>query len=118
MIFINYRNQKGVCQMYAIIKTGGKQYRVEEGLNLVVEKLNKVKIGQEVVLSDVLLLADTDKATVGKPLIEGASVVAKVISQKRAPKILVFKRKPKKGYKKLQGHRQYVTELEVTRINA
>jgi large subunit ribosomal protein L21 len=104
--------------MYAIIRTGGKQYRVEEGLNLLVDKIKEAEVGQEVVLNDVLLLADGDKATVGKPLVEGASVAAKVVSQKRASKILVFKRKPKKGYKKLQGHRQYVTELEITKINA
>ena len=102
--------------MYAIIKTGGKQYKVEEGNNLVVEKLNEAEIGQEVILDEVLMLADGDKATVGKPLVSGASVTAKVIAQKRAPKILVFKRKPKKGYKKLQGHRQYVTELQITAI--
>ncbi|MDR3256725.1 MAG: 50S ribosomal protein L21 [Endomicrobium sp.] len=104
--------------MYAIVKTGGKQYRVEEGINLVVEKLNEAEVGQEVVLDEVLLLANGEKATIGKPVIAGANIVAKVIAQKRAPKILVFKRKPKKGYKKLQGHRQYVTELEVTKINA
>lgn len=104
--------------MYAIIKTGGKQYRVEEGNNLVVEKLNEAEVGQEVVLDEVLMLADGDKATVGKPKVEGASVVAKVIAQKRAPKIIVFKRKPKKGYKKMQGHRQYITELEITKIKA
>jgi large subunit ribosomal protein L21 len=103
--------------MYAIIKTGGKQYRVEEGISVVVEKLNGAEAGQEIVLDEVLLLADGEKATIGKPVIKGASVVAKVIAQKRAPKILVFKRKPKKGYKKLQGHRQYVTELEITKIN-
>ncbi|MCA6069554.1 MAG: 50S ribosomal protein L21 [Endomicrobium sp.] len=104
--------------MYAIIKTGGKQYMVEEGISLVVEKLNEVEVGQEVVLSEVLLLTDGDSTTIGKPVVEGASVVAKVIAQKRAPKVLVFKRKPKKGYKKMQGHRQYVTELEITKINA
>ncbi|MCL1972889.1 MAG: 50S ribosomal protein L21 [Endomicrobia bacterium] len=104
--------------MYAIIKTGGKQYRVEEGINLVVEKLGEAEVGQEVVLGEVLMLADGEKATVGKPTVAGASVVAKVIAQKRAPKILVFKRKPKKGYKKMQGHRQYVTELEITKIKA
>ncbi|MDR1941641.1 MAG: 50S ribosomal protein L21 [Endomicrobium sp.] len=104
--------------MYAIIKTGGKQYKVEEGNNLVVEKLNEAQVGQEVVLNEVLMLADGDKATVGKPVVEGASVQAKVLSQKRASKILVFKRRPKKGYKKLQGHRQYVTELEITKISA
>lgn len=104
--------------MYAIIKTGGKQYKVEEGNSLVVEKLNEAEVGKEVVLNEVLMLADGDKATIGKPVVEGASVVAKVVAQKRAPKILVFKRKPKKGYKKMQGHRQYVTELAITKINA
>lgn len=103
--------------MYAVIKTGGKQYKVEEGMNLVIEKLDDVEVGQEVVLDKVLLLADGDNATVGKPVVEGASVVAKVIAQKRSPKVLVFKRKPKKGYKKMQGHRQYVTELEITKIS-
>jgi large subunit ribosomal protein L21 len=104
--------------MYAIIKTGGKQYRVEEGGNLVVEKLKEAESGQEVILNEVLFLADGEKAVIGKPLVEGATVSAKVISQKRAPKILVFKRKPKKGYKKMIGHRQYVTELQITKINA
>jgi large subunit ribosomal protein L21 len=104
--------------MYAIIKTGGKQYKVEEGLNLVVEKLNKAEVGQEVILDQVLLFADGDKAMVGKPVVEGAKVLATVVAQKRATKVLVFKRKPKKGYKKLQGHRQYVTEIKVTKIDA
>ncbi|MCA6071432.1 MAG: 50S ribosomal protein L21 [Endomicrobium sp.] len=104
--------------MYAIIKTGGKQYMIEEGASLAVEKLDEVEVGQEVVLSEVLLLVDGDNTTIGKPVVEGASVVAKVIAQKRAPKVLVFKRKPKKGYKKMQGHRQYVTELKITKINA
>jgi large subunit ribosomal protein L21 len=103
--------------MYAIIKTGGKQYKVEEGANLLVEKLNGMK-GEEIVFKEVLLFADGEKTVVGKPLVEGANVVAKVISQRRSPKILVFKKKPKKGYKKLQGHRQYLTELEITKINA
>ncbi|GHT33203.1 50S ribosomal protein L21 [Endomicrobiia bacterium] len=104
--------------MYAIIKTGGKQYKVEEGINLVVEKIDEAEAGQEVVLNEVLLLVDGEKVTIGKPVVEGASVVAKVIAQKRAPKVLVFKRKPKKGYKKMRGHRQYVTELGITKINA
>ncbi|MCL2485410.1 MAG: 50S ribosomal protein L21 [Endomicrobia bacterium] len=104
--------------MYAIIKTGGKQYKVEEGISLIVEKLDEAEVGQEVVLDEVLFLADGDKATIGTPTVTGASVTAKVIAQKRAPKILVFKRKPKKGIKKMQGHRQYVTELQVTAIKA
>jgi large subunit ribosomal protein L21 len=104
--------------MYAIIMTGGKQYRVEKGENVVVEKLNEAEKGQEVVLDQVLMIADGDKATIGKPTIEGASVVAKVVAQKRLPKVLVFKKKAKNGYKKMQGHRQYVTEIEITDIKA
>jgi len=104
--------------MYAIIMTGGKQYRVEKGENIVIEKLDSAEKGQEVVLDKVLMIADGDKATIGKPTIEGANVVAKVIAQKRLPKILVFKKRPKKGYKKMQGHRQYVTEVEITDIKA
>lgn len=104
--------------MYAIIKTGGKQYKVEEGNSLLVEKLSEAEVGQEVVLDEVLMLADGDKVKIGKPVVEGASVVAKVVAQKKAPKILVFKRKPKKGYKKMQGHRQYITELAITKIKA
>jgi large subunit ribosomal protein L21 len=104
--------------MYAIVKTGGKQYRVEVGNNLVVEKLNEAQEGQEVVLDEVLLFADGEKTTIGQPLIDGASVEAKVVSQRRSPKVLVFKRKPKKGYKKMIGHRQYITELKITKINA
>jgi large subunit ribosomal protein L21 len=104
--------------MYAIIKTGGKQYKAEPGMNLVVEKLDKAEPGQEVILNEVLLLADGEKVNIGQPLVEGASVVAKIIAQKKAPKILVFKRKPKKGYKRLHGHRQYITELQVSKINS
>ena len=64
------------------------------------------------------MVADGDNVKVGKPTVEGASVTAKVIAQKRLPKVLVFKKRPKKGYKKMQGHRQYVTEIEVTDIKA
>jgi len=103
--------------MYAIIKTGGKQYRVEEGVNLTVDKLPEAEVGKEVVLDEVLMFADGGKATVGKPTVSGASVTAKVLSQKRAPKVIVFKRKQKKGVKKMIGHRQYVTELAITKIS-
>lgn len=104
--------------MYAIVMTGGKQYKVEKGLNVVIEKLDEAEVGKEVVLDQVLMIADGDKATVGKPTVEGAKVVAKVIAQKRLPKIVVFKKKAKTGYTKLQGHRQYVTEIEVVDIKA
>ena len=104
--------------MYAIVMTGGKQYKVEKGMNVVIEKLDEAEVGKEVVLDQVLMIADGDKATIGKPTIEGASVVAKVVAQKRLPKVLVFKKKAKNGYKKMQGHRQYVTEIEITDIKA
>ncbi len=104
--------------MYAIVMTGGKQYRVEKGESIIVEKLNEAEKGKEVILDQVLMIADGDKATIGKPTVEGASVVAKVIAQKRLPKVLVFKKKAKNGYKKMQGHRQYVTEIEITDIKA
>ncbi|MDR1662825.1 MAG: 50S ribosomal protein L21 [Endomicrobium sp.] len=102
--------------MYAIIKTGGKQYKVEEGLSLVIEKLDEAEVGQEIILDQVLLFADGNKTMIGKPIVEGAKVLATVVAQKRASKVLVFKRKPKKGYKKLQGHRQYMTEIKVTEL--
>ncbi len=104
--------------MYAIVMTGGKQYKVEKGLNVVIEKLDEAEVGKEVVLDQVLMIADGDKATVGTPTIAGAQVVAKVVAQKRLPKIIVFKKKAKTGYTKLQGHRQYVTEIEVVDIKA
>lgn len=104
--------------MYAIVMTGGKQYKVEKGANVVIEKLDEAEVGKEVVLDQVLMIADGDKATVGKPTVEGAKVVAKVIAQKRLPKIIVFKKKAKTGYTKMQGHRQYVTEIEVVDIKA
>ncbi|MDR1511355.1 MAG: 50S ribosomal protein L21 [Endomicrobium sp.] len=103
--------------MYAIIKSGGKQYKVERGSSLIVDKIDEAQKNQEIIIKEVLLLSDGKKALIGRPIVEGASVVAKVISHKRAPKILVFKKKPKKGYKKLQGHRQYLTKLEITEIS-
>lgn len=103
--------------MYAVIQTGGKQFRVEEGNNILVEKL-EAEQGNEVVLDKVLLIADGDKTTVGRPVVEGAKVVAEVIRQMRAPKVIIFKKRSKKGYKKTQGHRQYLTELKIKSIQA
>jgi large subunit ribosomal protein L21 len=104
--------------MYAIILASGKHYKIEKGSSLIVDKINNVQKGHEVVFNDVLLFSDDKKVLVGKPTIGGATVIAKVVSQKRAPKVLVFKKKPKKGYKKLYGHRQYLTELVIVEINA
>ena len=99
--------------MLAIIETGGKQYRVSEGEILNVEKLDATK-GAEVVFDKVLMLDDK----VGAPYVEGAKVVAKVEKQGRAKKIIVFKFRNKKNYRKKQGHRQSYTKLTVEAINA
>lgn len=101
--------------MYAVILTGGKQYRVEQGSNIVVEKL-PVEQGKEVVLDKVLMIGDNEKVTIGRPVVEGAMVIAEVVKQGRGPKIIVFKKRSKKGYKKTQGHRQYLTELKIKEI--
>lgn len=101
--------------MYAVVQTGGKQYRVEEGISILIEKLVD-DIGKEVVLDKVLLIGNEDKVTIGRPVIEGAQVVGEVVRQTRGPRIIVFKKRSKKGYKKTQGHRQYLTELKIKAI--
>jgi large subunit ribosomal protein L21 len=101
--------------MYAVIVTGGKQFRVEAGNTVLVEKL-PVKAGEEIILDKVLIVGDENKATIGRPVVEGAKVIASVVRQMRAPKVIVFKKRSKKGYKKTQGHRQYLTELKIKEI--
>jgi len=101
--------------MYAVILTGGKQFRVEQGNTVLVEKL-EAKPGEEVILDKVLIIGDENKATIGRPMVEGAKVVASVVRQMRAPKVIIFKKRSKKGYKKTQGHRQYLTELKIKEI--
>jgi large subunit ribosomal protein L21 len=101
--------------MYAIIRTGGKQYQVAAGDTLRVEKL-KGEIGDTVELADVLLVADGDNVRVGTPAVEGAKVVAKIVDQGQAKKVLVFKKKKRKGYKVMRGHRQLFTALNIQEI--
>src|SRR5258706_14570771 len=101
---------------YAIVLTGGKQYRVAEGDTLHVEKLEG-KAGDEVQLPHVLFAKWDGKSVAGRPTINGASVTAQVIRQLRAPKIIVFKMRQKKVYKKTQGHRQWLTELRIKQIS-
>src|SRR6476619_5940956 len=103
--------------MYAVIKTGGKQYRVAAGEKFKVEQI-PADIGSEVVLDQVLLVGNGDAVTVGKPLVAGASVTAKVIAHGRGDKVLIFKMRRRKHYQKHQGHRQNFTELSVESINA
>lgn len=102
--------------MYAIIETGGKQYRVQEGDVIFVEKLDLSK--DATAQFDVLLLGKEDGVTVGKPVVSGAKVSAKVLGQVKGEKIIVFKYKSKKNYRRKQGHRQPYTKLEITGITA
>ncbi len=101
--------------MYAVVKTGGKQYRVSKDDTILVEKL-VAEEGETVTLGDVMMLGDGDKVTVGKPLIANAAVEAKVVSQTRGPKIVIFRRKRRKNHRRTQGHRQDLTLLKVTDI--
>ena len=103
--------------MYAVIQTGGKQYKVKPGEELSVERLDG-KVGDEVYLDKVLLVSKEDKVIVGRPVVENAKVVAKITRQARGPKIVVFKYKRRKRYRKKQGHRQEFTGLKITEIKA
>ncbi len=103
--------------MYAIIQTGGKQYRVEPNTVLSVEKLD-AEPGAEVAISEVLMVRTDDGVKVGAPYVAGAKVIAEVVKQTKAPKIIGFKYKPKKNERKRWGHRQQITVLRVKSIEA
>ena len=102
--------------MYAVVKTGGKQYRVAAGEKLRIETISG-DVGSEVVLDQVLMLADGDTVTVGTPLISGASVKATVLAHGRADKVRIFKLRRRKHYQKRQGHRQNYTEIKIETIS-
>jgi large subunit ribosomal protein L21 len=101
--------------MFAVVETGGKQYKVAVGDKLKVEKIS-VEAGESVSLDRVLMVSDGDDVSVGKPVLEGRSVTATVLDQGKHAKIRVFKMKRRKGYRRTQGHRQQYTELEITAI--
>lgn len=103
--------------MYAVVETGGKQYRVQVGDELRVERLEG-EVGQELVLEKVLMVGGESGTRFGSPLLSGASVKAEVVSQARADKILVFKFKSKKNYRRMRGHRQYYTSIRIKGIDA
>ena len=103
--------------MYAVIKTGGKQYRVQQGDVIFVEKLN-AQADEAVTFEEVLLVGDADQSKVGTPVVEGAKVEGKVLAQVKSRKIVVYKYKAKKNERKKQGHRQPYTKVEITAINA
>jgi large subunit ribosomal protein L21 len=101
--------------MYAVVRTGGKQYRVSAGEKLKVEQI-PADIGAEIVLGEVLLVADGEAVRMGAPLVDGASVTAKVLAHGRGDKVHIFKMRRRKHYRKSQGHRQNYTELEILGI--
>jgi len=102
--------------MYAVIKTGGKQYRVAPGENIKIESL-EADVGATIVLDQVLMVADGEAVKVGTPTVTGAKVSATVVSHGRGPKIRIFKMRRRKHYQKTQGHRQNYTEIRVDAIN-
>ncbi|NND89575.1 MAG: 50S ribosomal protein L21 [Granulosicoccus sp.] len=103
--------------MYAVVKTGGKQYRVSEGDRLRVETI-KAEAGSDVSLDEVLMIGSGDSVNVGVPLVANASVSAKVLSHGRGDKIRIIKFRRRKHHRKQSGHRQNYTELQITGINA
>ncbi len=103
--------------MYAIIRSGGKQYQVAAGDRLRVEKLEG-EVGSTVELGEVLLLVDGENVRIGRPLVEGAKVQATILEQGRQKKVIVFKKKRRKGYQVKKGHRQWYTALNIDTISA
>ncbi|MGI6538897.1 MAG: 50S ribosomal protein L21 [Caldicoprobacterales bacterium] len=102
--------------MYAVIKTGGKQYKVQEGDIIRVEKLN-ADVGSLVTFDEVLAISDDNGLKVGSHVLEGAKVEANVLKQGKGKKVIVFKFKSKKNYRRKQGHRQPYTQVQITKIN-
>ena len=103
--------------MYAVIKTGGKQYRVAVGQKLKIEQI-PADIGQEISLDQVLSVGEGDTLKIGIPFVDGAKVTATVLAQGRHDKIKVFKMRRRKGYRRTQGHRQNYTEIRIEAVNA
>ncbi|MCE2516471.1 MAG: 50S ribosomal protein L21 [Alphaproteobacteria bacterium] len=103
--------------MYAVVKTGGKQYRVAKDDKIIVDRLIG-EAGDSIVLDQVIMLADGDKVSVGAPTVEGAAVGATVLRQTRGPKIMVFRRKRRKNFRRVRGHRQDLTLIQINDIAA
>jgi large subunit ribosomal protein L21 len=103
--------------MYAIVECGGKQYKVEEGSKITIERISKTNIGEKLILDKVLLFSNNQEIIIGNPFVENINVTTIVLSHRKDAKVIIFKKKPKKGYKKLQGHRQTIMELKVIKIN-
>ncbi|MBL8491421.1 MAG: 50S ribosomal protein L21 [Rhodocyclaceae bacterium] len=103
--------------MYAVIKTGGKQYRVVAGEKIKVEQM-PADVGAEIILDQVLMVGEGESVKVGTPTVAGAKVTAKVLAHGRGPKVMIFKMRRRKHYQKHQGHRQNFTEIQISDISA
>lgn len=103
--------------MFAVIKTGGKQYRAEENNIIKIEKLESIE-GEKIIFDHVLMVGDKAKATVGAPLVSGATVEAEVLKQMRDRKVIIFKKKRRQNYRRKAGHRQHLTVVRITKIIA
>ena len=110
-------NYELIYMAYAIIQTGGKQYRVAEGDILDVEKL-ALEAGQSTTFTDILMIADGDKVSIGAPFVDQASVQAEVVEQWKGEKVIAFKFRRRKGYHRTVGHRRQLTKLKITSISA
>ena len=102
--------------MFVILETGGKQYRVTEGDTLYIERL-EAEAGQTVTFDKVLAVINGENTTFGTPTVAGASVLAEVVKNRKAKKVIVYKMKPKKGYRRKQGHRQAYTQVKINKIS-
>jgi large subunit ribosomal protein L21 len=103
--------------MYAVIKTGGQQFRVEKGDKLSIQKL-EAEAGKSITLDEIMMINDGKSAKVGTPLVKGAKVTAKVVEQYRDEKVVIFKKKRRQNYRRTKGHRQHLTLIEITDIKA
>jgi len=103
--------------MYAVIKTGGKQYRVTEGDVVNIEKLAG-EPGAKIEISEVLAVGEGEGIRIGTPTVEGATVVAEILKQDKGKKVIIYKKKRRKGYDKRQGHRQFFTSIKIQEIKA
>ena len=102
--------------MFAVVKTGGKQYKIKENDIILVEKLPS-KEGESINLNEILLISNKKETKIGTPLLKGFNIKAKVLEQKKAKKIIIFKKKRRKNYKKKLGHRQNLTVIKIIKIS-
>jgi large subunit ribosomal protein L21 len=103
--------------MFAVVKTGGKQFKVQEGTILDIERIEG-EAGDNITLEEVLLIASDQDIKIGQPLVKGASIIAQIVKQKRGPKLIIFKKRRRHRYSLKKGHRQELTTIKVATINA